>query len=321
MVPMTTSAPTAPVPPTWLPPASFTSGGVHILGHRGARGLVVENTPDAFEVGLGHEIAGIELDVVLSADGVPVVWHDPTLLAEKLGAADKHLAGERVDKFTAEELGKIDVGSALLLDEFPRQEPAKRGITPLRDVLEMLLDHPNRPWVLLEIKSVVDPAGSTAPADVMVNAAIDVLDELAVTRGRAAVHDRIILESFDWAAVAAAAKRDADLALATLLVEPGPRMHSPTIYPGSPWLGPIDLDEHEDTLAAMASLGVKAVAPNYGWVLLSEDPAGWVKRAHDLGLAVVVWTVNDPEHMRMCAAVGIDVIVTDVPDVARAALG
>ena len=45
------------------------------------------------------------------------------------------------------------------------------------------------------------------------------------------------------------------------------------------------------------------------------------ERAHELGLAVNVWTVDEPSEIRRLAAAGVDGIVTNVPDVAREALG
>ena len=51
--------------------------------------------------------------------------------------------------------------------------------------------------------------------------------------------------------------------------------------------------------------------------LAGEAAAAAVARAHDLGMAVYVWTVNGEDEMRWLAAVGVDAIITDVPDVAR----
>jgi len=51
--------------------------------------------------------------------------------------------------------------------------------------------------------------------------------------------------------------------------------------------------------------------------LVGEAAAATVARAHDLGMAVNVWTVNGEDEMRRLAAVGVDAIITDVPDVAR----
>lgn len=46
--------------------------------------------------------------------------------------------------------------------------------------------------------------------------------------------------------------------------------------------------------------------------------ASFVRRAHDAGLAVNAWTINDPERMAQLLAMGVDGLITDVPDVARA---
>ena len=46
--------------------------------------------------------------------------------------------------------------------------------------------------------------------------------------------------------------------------------------------------------------------------------AGFVRRAHDAGLVVNVWTINDPKRMAELVDMGVDGLITDVPDVARA---
>jgi glycerophosphoryl diester phosphodiesterase len=50
-----------------------------ILGHRGAPREAPENTLRSFRLALEQGADGVELDVQPSADGVPVVIHDPTL--------------------------------------------------------------------------------------------------------------------------------------------------------------------------------------------------------------------------------------------------
>ena len=64
-----------------------------------------------------------------------------------------------------------------------------------------------------------------------------------------------------------------------------------------------------------AGRGHGAVHPHVATV----DEA-YVVLAHDHGLAVNVWTVDDPEQIRRLADWGVDGIVTNVPDVAVAAL-
>ena len=75
-----------------------------IIGHRGASAHAPENTLAAFRVALDAGADGVEFDVQLSKDGVPVVIHDDTL--ERTG-----LRVGSVSDLTAKKLGKIDVGS------------------------------------------------------------------------------------------------------------------------------------------------------------------------------------------------------------------
>jgi glycerophosphoryl diester phosphodiesterase len=55
--------------------------------------------------------------------------------------------------------------------------------------------------------------------------------------------------------------------------------------------------------------------------LEGEVAAATVARAHDLGMTVNVWTVNGEDEMRRLASVGVDALITDVPDVARGVFG
>lgn len=62
--------------------------------------------------------------------------------------------------------------------------------------------------------------------------------------------------------------------------------------------------------------GHDAIHPHTAFV-----DAELVRAAHDAGLAVNVWTVDDPARIQELADLGVDGIVTNVPDVARRALG
>jgi glycerophosphoryl diester phosphodiesterase len=65
-----------------------------------------------------------------------------------------------------------------------------------------------------------------------------------------------------------------------------------------------------------AERGHVAVHPHH--VFVDED---FVARAHAAGLAVNTWTCDDPDRIEWLAEVGVDAVVTNVPDVALAALG
>lgn len=72
-----------------------------------------------------------------------------------------------------------------------------------------------------------------------------------------------------------------------------------------------------------------AIAETHGHVALHPDvrsvaghsPGAIVTRAHERGLQVNVWTVNDPHELASLAAAGVDALITDLPDVALRALG
>lgn len=75
-----------------------------IIGHRGASAVAPENTTAAFREALAVGADGIEFDVRLTRDGVPIVIHDSTL--RRTGGLP-----HRVADLTWAEISKIDVGS------------------------------------------------------------------------------------------------------------------------------------------------------------------------------------------------------------------
>jgi glycerophosphoryl diester phosphodiesterase len=72
------------------------------------------------------------------------------------------------------------------------------------------------------------------------------------------------------------------------------------------------LCEHpsSDLVERAVRLGARQLAPR-GDLITSA----LVKKAHDAGLQVVAWTINDPEQMRRLMDAGVDGIMTDFPDV------
>jgi len=46
-----------------------------------------------------------------------------------------------------------------------------------------------------------------------------------------------------------------------------------------------------------------------------------VKKAHEAGLQVVAWTINEPDQMRRLIAAGVDGIMSDYPDRLVSVLG
>lgn len=73
--------------------------------------------------------------------------------------------------------------------------------------------------------------------------------------------------------------------------------------------------DQQASLARAVDHGHHAFHPHH--VVVNAD---LVAAAHDAGLAVNTWTVDDPDRIRWLAEVGVDAVITNVPDVAIDAL-
>jgi glycerophosphoryl diester phosphodiesterase len=140
-----------------------------VFAHRGGAKLAPENTMPAFERGMLLGSDGIECDVHLSRDGVPVVIHDATLerTTDATGA---------VSVRTADELARVDAGFTFAADGSQPFRGQGIGVPPLEHVLRRFPEA----RVIVEMKD-----GSAALA----RAVIDVV-------GRTDAVDRVCVGSF-----------------------------------------------------------------------------------------------------------------------------
>ncbi|MGI6200312.1 MAG: glycerophosphodiester phosphodiesterase [Christensenellales bacterium] len=151
--------------------------------HRGASDFAPENTLSAFYLGLQQGANGIETDVRLSRDGVPVLFHDDTLDRVTDGAGP-------VSEMTWAQLQKLLVTG-----------PKARGFVPDRMVTLAQFLHlfAHRPiHFALELK------GPGVQADT-----------LTLAR-RAGILERCIFTSFDWDALCRTRSLDGDAAIGFL---------------------------------------------------------------------------------------------------------
>lgn len=125
-----------------------------VLGHRGARHAHPENTLRAFQAALDEGAVGTEFDVLLSADGVPMVFHDFSL-ARMTGQRDQR----KPSALTAAELESVVLEGgehiptlqavldwavakhALLNIELKSEHPLRDRVAEI--VAELLQDYPN----------------------------------------------------------------------------------------------------------------------------------------------------------------------------------
>ena len=75
-----------------------------------------------------------------------------------------------------------------------------------------------------------------------------------------------------------------------------------------------------DGLGLVEAHGHRALHPFVG-MLAGTRAEAIVGRAHEMGVDVNVWTVNDEDELARLAASGVDALITDLPTVALAALG
>ncbi len=288
-------------------------------GHRGARGLLPENTLPAFAKALDLGVTTLELDLAVTADGVVVVSHDPRLSPALARTADgKWLegTGPAIWKLKSGELRSFDVGRIdpdhRYADRFPDQQAIDGTRIPtLKQVFDLVRERRAR-HVRFNIETKIRPdrPGNTPPPKVFAKAVVDLLRAENMT-------DRTAVQSFDWRTLAEVQKLAPEIPTVYLSAQ---QRWLDNIMAGqvgpSPWTAGHDVDKHGGSLPRLVKAAGGAVWSPY-WRDLSAPE---LKEAQALGLSVVVWTVNDSGDMEDLIDMGVDGIITDYPDRLRAIL-
>ena len=122
-------------------PSVFDASHPLIFAHRGGAKLAPENTIPAIDNGMRLGSDGFEIDVQLSADGVPVVIHDQTL-----ERTTDHSGP--VGALTADELARVDAGFRFEADG---SHPFRGQGIGVPRLVELLKRHPDA-RVIIEMK-------------------------------------------------------------------------------------------------------------------------------------------------------------------------
>jgi glycerophosphoryl diester phosphodiesterase len=290
---------------------------LEIIGHRGAAGLAPENTLASFSRACAVGVAGIELDVHLSADGVVLVHHDyalnPDIARDPRGAWVADSARPVLRERSAAELRTYDVGRLRPDTDYARRYPAQVAsdgsrIPTLDEVITLFLAECAPPTrLVVEIKT--DP---TRPA---LSAIPEALADSTVARLRArGVVPRTQVIAFDWRPLRRVQAIAPEIPTSYLTVE---SRDFDSIERGlagaSPWMAGIDVDAHGGSVPrAIHAAGGRNWSPNFRNVTAES-----IAEAHALGVRVFPWTVNAEEDMRRLIDLGVDGITTDRPDVLR----
>jgi glycerophosphoryl diester phosphodiesterase len=279
---------------------------IDLQGHRGARGLFPENTLAGFSAALAVGIDSFELDVAVTADGVPVVTHDPLLNPDLVRGPDGDwlpargplIRSLRLAEFATYDVGRIRPGSAYA-SQFPDQAPYDGARIPtLAEVLAV------DPAVRFNVELKTYPAHPdwTVDATAMAEAVIAVAEQTGAI-------GRVTVESFDWRGPRQVRRLRPELPLAWAT-------RPETVAEAALWWdGPTPADYGGSVPRAVAAEGGPIWAPHH-----ADLKVELIAEAHALGLAVLAWTVNDAEAIRRLLRAGIDGLITDRPDIARKVL-
>jgi glycerophosphoryl diester phosphodiesterase len=271
----------------------MTASAFDLQGHRGARGLAPENTLQAFAAALAVGVTTLELDTGVTKDGVVVIHHDRRLNPDIARGPDGRwleAPAPLIHELSFEALRRYDVGrlrpGSKTAEQFPDQEPADGARVPsLAELFEMVAKAGNTA-VRFNIETKLTPQ---APEETLAPEAF-ALAVIAEVR-KAGVEARTSIQSFDWR---------------TLLVVEREAPGIATVY--------LTGRRREGSQpAAVHAAGGRIWSPNH----LEMDTASVVE-ARSLGLRVIPWTVNEPAAIERVLDLGVDGLITDFPDRARA---
>ncbi len=262
---------------------------IDIQGHRGARGLMPENSIPGFKKALDIGITTLELDVVISKDSMVVLSHEPILSPEIcLDPLGKEIAeGDEWNMFqmTYEEIKAFDCGTKPH-SRFPIQEKMsvyKPLLSEMIDSVEAYAQSNNIPLPYYNIETKSQPAGDNIyhpEPSTFVDLLVEVIREKGIT-------DRVVIQSFDPRTLQAAHTSHKDIRLVLLVEnEDGPEANlerlgfTPDIY--SPYFHFVNEE--------LISLG------------------------QEKGMYIIPWTVNRQVDILDMIRLGVDGIISDYPD-------
>lgn len=246
-----------------------------IIAHRGASALAPENTLAAFQQAIDDGADGIEFDVRLARDGVPVVIHDSKL--KRLG----NCRG-RVAEYTSFELQNLDVGS-WFNEKYPYRADRKFSaeiVPTLAQLLKFLSDYKGLLYVEMKCREAETGALTTA-----------VCEMIRQTK----LLPQIIVKSFNLEAVCQTRRLLPEVRTAALFA---PKIL--TILHKRKQLLKRAQECKADEISIHYSLATRkfmerAERKELPVTIWTADNSAWVKRAVALGINAII--TNNPAHL------------------------
>ena len=238
-----------------------------IIGHRGASRFAPENTMAAFKLALDSGADGVEFDVRLTRDGIPIIIHDDNL--RRTGNSNARIAD-----LSREELKRFDVGS------WRGPEFTSEPVPTLTELFDLFADGG---LLYLEMKS--DVAARQLLAETCCEYIL-----------KSGLKKRVIVECFDLKAIEIVKSIDSSIrtaalfepGLKTLPLTSGTKLVEKALAVGANEIALNHRLTNERTVMTAIEAGLKVVV----WTV--DDP-GWISRAREYGIQGVI--TNDPELM------------------------
>lgn len=268
--------------------APVFASGFDWEGHRGARGLMPENTIPAMREALRYPVTTLELDVVISKDNKVVVSHEPWIATEFCQHPEGKTFKEKelnIFKMDYSEILRFDCGS-MKHPRFPDQKKMSVGKPLLAGLLlevEAQLKKEKRTVMYnIEIKSTVEDEQKRFQPKVP-----EFSDLVIATIREHLPDDRFIIQSFDPRVLKYVRKKYPQIQLSYLT----------------------EKKESPDDVKKALGFYPQIFSPDYK-LLSNED----IPLFHALNMRVIPWTINNREDMKKLMGMGVDGIITDYPD-------
>ncbi|MBL0124281.1 MAG: glycerophosphodiester phosphodiesterase [Betaproteobacteria bacterium] len=292
---------------------TFPLHAFDLQGHRGARGLLPENTLPAFQKAIDLGVDTIECDMAITKDGVVVIHHDLYLNPDTTRGPDGNWLGEKnpaISELTFAELQKYDVGRLKPGTEYAKtfkdQQPVDGTRIPKLSDLFDLVKKSGNTKIGFDCETKVSPAdrAATRPPEEFARMAI------AEIR-KAGMATRTMVQSFDWSTLQAIQKEAPEIR--TMYLSSPRTLALAADGTPSPWLAGFNPERFAGSVPkAIKAANGKIWAPNQTFL----TPA-MLAEARSMGIIVIPWTVNDPAMMNKLLDMGVDGIISDRPDLVQ----
>ena len=273
-------------------PVNVVKDDFDIQGHRGARGLLPENSIPSFIKAVQLGATTLELDLAVSKDSQLVVSHEPYLSHRICSHPDgdpvleAESASLNIFEMDLEELQEFDCGSRGNAD-YPDQEKisvVKPTLAAVIDTVESYTQAQGLSNVAynIEIKSREEWDDVYTPS---VEVFVQYVHELIKDRG---IEGRSNIQSFDRRVLQESREQDANITLAFLV-------------------------SNEDGFSEnINALGFHPEIYSPQFTLVNEY---LLAQAAETDMLVIPWTINDRNLMESYINLGVDGIITDYPDI------